>query len=185
MLALARGSCLSPTIIGALERPPWSRQNPLWHLPRGYRRYPLRSYARPGRGGNHPGYHGSSRFMTTCSTLSGGHGKPQMIAERAPQVCGLVGRTCGSPSPTGRSLADETCQATGRDWSEPFCDPIRAVAYINAGWNEHPTWQAGDALGCRGASRVQADEYLKVRWSNEKTLRSALTAQTNSLPAPG
>jgi hypothetical protein len=102
------------------------------------------------------------------------HGKPVMIAEAAPQGYGLVERTYGSPSSTGRSLADETRQATGHDWCEPFCDPIRAntdinsaVPYINADWNDQPMWQAGGTYGCRGDSRVQANAYLKARWSNE------------------
>jgi hypothetical protein len=71
-----------------------------------------------------------------------------MMAEAAPQGHGLVEGTCGSPSSTGRSLTDETRQATGLDLCEQFCDPIRAVAYINTDWNEQPGWQAGGTHGC-------------------------------------
>lgn len=102
------------------------------------------------------------------------HGKPVVIAEAVPQRYGLVERTYGSPSSTGRSLADQTRQATGHDWCEPSCDPIRtntdvirAVAYIKADWNDQPMWQAGGTYGYRGDSRVHASAYLKVRWSNE------------------
>jgi len=73
------------------------------------------------------------------------HGKPVMIAEAAPQGYGLVERTYGSPSSTGRSVVDETRQATGHNWHEPFSDlvrsnidGIRAVAYINGDWSEQP-----------------------------------------------
>jgi hypothetical protein len=97
-----------------------------------------------------------------------------MIAEAAPQGYGLVERTYGSPSSTGRSVVDETRQATGHDWYEPFSDlihantdVIRAVAYINAAWNDQPMWQPGGSNGYRGDSRVQANGYLKERWLNE------------------
>jgi hypothetical protein len=62
------------------------------------------------------------------------HGEPVMIAEAAPQGYGLVERTCGSPSSTDRSLADEARQATGYDWCGLFCDPIRA----DADWDDQP-----------------------------------------------
>jgi hypothetical protein len=102
------------------------------------------------------------------------HGKPVMIAEAAPQRYGLVERTYGSPNSTGRGLADETRQATGRDRCESFCDPIRAntdvihaVADINDDWNDQPMWQAGGTYGYRDDSPVQAYAYLEVLWSNE------------------
>jgi hypothetical protein len=86
--------------------------------------------------------------------LARAHGKPVMIADAAPQRCVLVERTHCSPSPTGCSLAHETRQATGHDWCEPFCDPIRAntdvigpVAYINADCNDQPMWRAGASNG--------------------------------------
>lgn len=69
---------------------------------------------------------------------------------------------------------DETPEAIWRDWYEPFfdfvhanTDFIRAVAYINADWNEQPMWKPGGSNGYRGDSRVQANAYLKERWLNE------------------
>ena len=54
-------------------------------------------------------------------------------------------RTDGSPSFTACTLVDETPEAIWHDWYKPFSDFIhantdfiRAVAYINADWNEQP-----------------------------------------------
>lgn len=106
------------------------------------------------------------------------HNKPVMIAEAAPQGYRIGELTHSYIQLNQQTLV--TAEQIWNNWYQPFFafisdnrDVIRAVAYINANWQNQTMWhckegipagQPGCSQGNWGDSRVQANEYIKQQW---------------------
>jgi hypothetical protein len=98
-------------------------------------------------------------------------GKPVMIAEATPQryKTGELNFSYDGTDPIPKTAAE-----IWDEWYAPLLqfirdndDVIRALAYINANWDEQPMWAAPYRNGYWGDSRVQANEVIKRRWLAE------------------
>lgn len=99
------------------------------------------------------------------------HNKPVMIAESTPQRYDTKALTVSSD---GSTFASRTADAIWTEWFAPYfafihdnADIIRAVAYINARWDDQPMWGPPYASGYWGDSRVQANPTIKQNWQAE------------------
>ena len=104
-------------------------------------------------------------------------GKPLMIAEASPQGFDLERSTKRNRSrlwdgPEGLGRQSVTPDEIWRAWFEPLfglmaeTPSIRALAYINANWDEQPMWAAPYASGYWGDSRLQAAPTIAERFTN-------------------
>ncbi len=99
------------------------------------------------------------------------HQKPLMIAESTPQRYDLQNLTY---SVDGRSYQKRTAEQIWDEWYAPYfdfiksnADVVRAVAYINARWDDQPMWGPPYGSGYWGDSRVQANALIQARWVAE------------------
>ncbi len=103
------------------------------------------------------------------------HSKPVIVCESTPQgydlsdntVAPVMGSNVGQKSPVS---ADEIWNK----WYQPFFnyienneDIIRGVTYINANWDSQGMWDHPYDQGYWGDSRVQANNTIKTKWTNE------------------
>lgn len=102
------------------------------------------------------------------------HNKPVMIAEATPRGYDLAEMAYGALDCRGQDLVKKTPEEIWAEWYEPFfgfihanADVIRAVAYINADWNEQPMWNPGSGDLYWGDSRIEANPTIKEQWLNE------------------
>ncbi len=107
--------------------------------------------------------------------------KPVMIAESAPQGYDLKQMTKANISPlwdgeAGRGAFQKTEQEIWNEWFAPFfdyihanSDVIRAVAYINANWEQQALWSSPYRQGYWGDSRIEVNEQIRQRWLAEIT----------------
>jgi hypothetical protein len=106
-------------------------------------------------------------------------GKPVMIAEAAPQGYDLTRgfRANIGPIWDGPSRENEVARTPDEIWDEWFAplfafmhenkDVVRALAYINANWDEQDMWDAPYESGFWGDSRLQTSPELARRFSAE------------------
>jgi hypothetical protein len=108
-------------------------------------------------------------------------GKPVMIAEATPQRYAIEDLTF---SLYGRRFESRTAEQIWFEWFAPFFtyihqnrDIIRAVAYINAHWDEQPMWGPPYRPTYWGDSRVEAHPFITERWrsvmAEEKWLQAS------------
>jgi hypothetical protein len=104
------------------------------------------------------------------------HGKPVMICEAAPQGYQIdeLSRAPVTGPPTRKTGL--SAEALWQEWYAPFFewihrhgDQIRAVAYINADWDNQKMWgpESGYRQGYWGDSRVEGNEFIRTRWLEE------------------
>jgi hypothetical protein len=111
--------------------------------------------------------------------LARSEGKPVMIAESTPQGYDLTGLSRANISPiwngpSGANVVARNGEQIWNEWYRPLFDyvranrdVIRALAYINARWDDQPMWSAPYASGYWGDSRIQANETIETRWLRE------------------
>ena len=107
--------------------------------------------------------------------------KPVMIAESTPQGFDLEKLTRANSSSlwngkSGSGKASKTADDIWQDWFVPYfeyihanADTIRAVAYINANWDEQPMWAKPYRQGYWGDSRIQSNVIIRQKWLDEVT----------------
>ncbi len=108
--------------------------------------------------------------------------KPLMIAESAPQRYD-IGALTYSNTINANDQLPRTASQIWNEWFAPYLDfiarngdVIKAVAYINADWDNQPRWGPPYSEGYWGDSRVQANTIIRSRWLEEVTSSRWLNA---------
>lgn len=105
--------------------------------------------------------------------------KPVMIAESTPQGYDLAALSVANISPLWDGRAGDDARQLDakeiwRTWYAPLFDfiatnrdVVRALAYINARWDDQAMWATPYASGYWGDSRIQASETIEINWTRE------------------
>lgn len=107
------------------------------------------------------------------------HNKPVMIAESAPCTYDLEKLTKRNFSaildgPAGQGLLHKTPRQIWLEWYQPYFDfietnkdVIRAVAYINANWDQQRMWGEPYSGGYWGNTQLQENKYICKKWNRQ------------------
>jgi len=105
------------------------------------------------------------------------HSKPVMIAEAAPQSYDIDTLTRANTTPLwdgppAQNVEQLNAETVWNDWYAPLfeymdenSDAIRALAYINADWDNQPMWGPPHDGGYWGDTRVTVNPDIARRWN--------------------
>lgn len=109
--------------------------------------------------------------LTQILSFARAHQKPVIIAESTPQRYDIQALTY---SLDGHSYTARTAIDIWQEWFVPYfdfidenADVIRAVAYINARWDDQMMWGPPYTSGYWGDTRIQINADIQQRWQAE------------------
>ena len=117
--------------------------------------------------------------------------KPVMIAEATPLAYDLTQNYKANHSPVWdgkphENKVEKEAEQIWQEWFVPFFDyiyknkdVIKAVAYINANWDQQPMWSGDYESGYWGDSRVQNNPVILEKWNKEISKAYWLTSGDN------
>ena len=115
-------------------------------------------------------------------TFARNENKPLLIAESAPQRYD-IGALTYSNTINANDRLPRTAMQIWNEWFQPYFsfitqnnDVIKAVAYINADWDNQSRWGPPYTEGYWGDTRVEANSTIRSRWLDEVTASRWLNA---------